>query len=295
MDRLDLFKSFAAVAEAKSFAKAARALRRSPAAMTRAVAALEQAMGTKLLRRTTRSVTLTEDGVVLLPHALRILAEVDQAQAAVGGAALEPHGHLVVTASVMFGRLHIVPILARLLAAHPKLEARLVLVDRTVRLVEEGIDVAVRIAELPDSALRAVKVTEVRRVVVGAPAYLKARGTPTTLAQLRSHDIVGFDGLSPNDEWRLGEKGGQVFRYKPRLSVNSADAAITAAILGVGLTRVLSYQVAEDLAARRLRVVMQELMPPATPVSLVYQAQSSGAVNVRAFVDEARAYFRNLV
>ncbi|MSO99300.1 MAG: LysR family transcriptional regulator [Rhodospirillaceae bacterium] len=292
MDRLDLFKGFVAVAEAKSFARAARILRRSPAAMTRAIAALEQSLGAALFRRTTRSVTLTDDGTVMLDHARRILAEVDLAQAAFSGTALQPHGLLVVTASVIFGRLHIVLIVAQLLAAHPKLDVRLVLVDRTVRLVEEGIDVAVRIAELPDSALHAVKVSEVQRVLVASPSYLKSHGTPKTLNQLREHDIISFEGLSPNDEWRLGGKGSQVFRYKPRLAVNSADAAIAAAMSGLGITRVLSYQVAQDLAAGRLRTVLDDLAPPPTPVNLVYQAQRSGSVNVRAFLDEARAYFK---
>lgn len=296
MDRLDQLAAFVAVAEHNGFAAAARALRRSPAAVTRAVAALEAGLGRALLRRTTRTVRLTADGAGYLPRARGILAEFAAANAAVRGEAQRPGGQLVVTAPVMFGRLHIVPVVVRLLAEHPALSVRLMLVDRLVRLVDEGVDVAVRIAELSDSALHAVRVGEIARVLVASPDYLRRRGTPTSTEALRGHDVVAVDELDPNDEWRWGGRGrsATVVRFKPRLAVNSADAAIAAVQAGLGIARLLSYQVEQALADGSLRRVLPQLVAAPSPVHLMFQDNRLGSVNVRAFVAAARRHLQGL-
>jgi DNA-binding transcriptional LysR family regulator len=292
MDRLDMLRTFVAVAERSSFAEAARRLRMSPAATSRAVASLERTLGTPLLRRTTRSVALTEQGALYLERCRHALSELEEAAHELRTAEAQPGGSLVVTAPVVFGRLHVLPVIARLLREHPKLHVRLMLIDRVVMIVEEGIDVAVRIAELPDSGLHATKVGEVQRVLVASPAYLAARGTPDSVAQLPEHDLIAFEGITPNNEWRFGASGRPVLRFEPRLVVNTADAAIAACAGGLGITRVLSYQVASHVAAGELQLVLQEQAPPPVPVNLVYPANRNRAPNVRAFLTVAREYFR---
>ena len=209
------------------------------------------------------------------------------------GAVSEPHGTLTVTAPQMFGRMHVTPVIASLLRQHPALSVRLLLIDRFVQLVEEGIDVAVRIGVLADSALVAVRVGSVGRVVVARPDYLDANGTPAVPADLRRHSIVAFTGVTGSDEWRFGSDEKVAVQVKPRLVVNGADAAIAAAEAGLGLTRVLSYQVRGQIAADRLRTVLDHAAPPVAPVSLLFQASRAGSPNVRSFVDEAAAHLRD--
>jgi DNA-binding transcriptional LysR family regulator len=179
-----------------------------------------------------------------------------------------------------------------LLRRHPRLSARLLLVDRVIRLVEEGIDVAVRIGELADSALRAVRLGEVRRVLVASPAYLEARGEPSTVADLRHHEIIAFTGVSGSDEWRFGPAGSTTVQVRPRLVVNGADAAIGAAESGLGITRVLSYQVSPHLADGRLRSVLDGAVPPPLPIHLLFQAGRGTSPNVREFVERAKLRLR---
>ena len=241
-----------------------------------------------LLRRTTRSVSLTPEGVVYLERARRALDDLDDAARLLRGVRAEPRGLLIVTAPVVFGRLHILPIMTRLLRSHPELPARLTLTDRVVRLVEEGIDVAVRIADLADSALHAVRVAEVRRCLVASPAYLAARGEPRSPEDLAAHDLVAFDTFTANSEWRFGPDLKRVVRVEPRLLTNSVEAAIDATIGGSGVARTLNYQVDEHVAAGRLRYVLPEFDPRPTPVHLVYQANRMRSPNVRAFLDEAK-------
>jgi DNA-binding transcriptional LysR family regulator len=292
MDRLDALSTFVTIADRGSFAAAAREHRVSPQAITRAVAALEARLGVQLFLRTTRSVRLTEEGSVFLDRCRQLLLDLNEAEQAVMGAAAEPQGPLVVTAPVVFGRMHVVPVIAELLRLHPRLSVRLVLIDRFAQLVDEGIDVAVRIGELADSALRAVRIGEVRRVLVASPTYLERRGAPTSPAELRHHDIIAFTGLSASDEWRFGPGGRKIVRVQPRLVVNGADAAIGAAVEGIGICRLLSYQVSRELAEGRLRTVLDADAPPPVPVNLVFQAARAGAPNVRAFIDQAAAHLR---
>lgn len=287
-----MLRTFVAVAEHLSFAEAARRLGISPTAASRAIAGLEDQLGAALLRRTTRSVSLTTEGAAYLDRCRRALEELDDAARAIRGEDAEPRGTLIITAPVVFGRMHILPIASGLLRAYPRLDVRLTLTDRVIRLVDEGIDVAVRIAELSDSALLALRVAEVRRVLVASSAYLAAHGTPAEAAQLREHALIAFDSFTQNGEWRFGPAGHPAIRVAPRLLTNSVEAAIDAAVDGLGITRALSYQVLHHVRARRLVRVLPDLDPPPVPVNLVYHTNRQGTANVRALVAAARAYFR---
>lgn len=292
MDRIEAMTVFAAVADAGGFAAAARRLRLSPAAATRAVAALEARLGIRLLNRTTRRLSLTEPGARFLETARRLLAELDAAEKSAAGAAAEPVGQLVVTAPATFGRLHVAPLLGDFLAAHPGVTARLLLVDRVVDLVEEGIDAAVRIGALPDSSLQARKVGEVRRQVVASRAYLRRRGTPRHPRDLASHDIIAF-GSGGGREWKFGAGKERVsVTVAPRLEVNDAAAAIALVERGDGLTRILSYQAAAALAARRLVPVLEPFVPPPFPVQLVHPSGRLLPAKTRAFLDFAAERLR---
>lgn len=294
MDRLEMLRTFVMVADQASFAEAARRMRISPTAASRAVAMLEQTLGTPLLRRTTRSVRLTGEGAQYLERCRGALAELDDAALALRGDGATPGGMLVVTAPVTFGRLHILPVVNFLLREYPALRIRLTLIDRVVRLVDEGIDVAVRIGDLSDSALHALKVAEVRRILVASPAYLAAHGTPASVAALHTHPLIAFTELDRADEWRFGPTGKPAIRIEPRLTVNAADAAVAAAADGVGIARLLSYQAMDAIAAGRLVPLLNDVAPPPVPVHLVYQANRRASVNVRAFIDAARARFARL-
>jgi DNA-binding transcriptional LysR family regulator len=292
VDRLDAMQAFAAVAELGSFAEAARRLRLSPAKVTRAVARLEDQLGLALLNRTSRSVRLTERGALYLDSCKQILAEIEGAERRVRGEDAAPRGLLVVSSPIVFGRLHILPVVDRLLRAHPALTIRLDLSDRARHLVEEGIDVAVRIGTLADSAQVAVKVAEVGPVLVASPAYLAAHGMPDSPAALTDHDLIAFESIDATHDWHFGARHEISVRVEPRLTVNNADAAIAAAEADLGITRTGCYQVRAALAAGRLRLVLPGFSPPRLPVSLVYPTRRLAAPNVVAFITTARAYFQ---
>ncbi|MCL6741447.1 LysR family transcriptional regulator [Sphingomonas sp. RB56-2] len=294
MDRLDMLRTFVAVADNASFAEAARRLRISPTAASRAVAVLEASLSTVLLRRTTRSVRTTAEGAIYLDKCRAVLADLDDAALALRGDAATPGGTLVVTAPVTFGRLHIVPIVTAMLRAHSTLRVELTLVDRVVRLVDEGIDVAVRIGDLSDSALYALKVAEVRRILVASPRYLAVHPAPAGVAGLHGHSLISFDELDRTQEWRFGSSGKPAIRVGPRLIVNAADAAISAAIDGLGIAHVLSYQALDAISSGQLVTLLDDLAPPPIPVHLIYQANRRTSVNVRAFNDAARMHFGRL-
>jgi len=292
MDRLDILRTFVAVAEQASFAKAARSLRISPTAATRAIAALEKELGVAVFRRTTRSVGLTEEGAAFLERCRPALLELEEAARSARGESAEPRGTLVMTAPVVFGRMHIRPLATELLRLHPKLNVQLILTDRICRLVDEGIDLALRIADLSDSALRAVRVGQVRRLLVASPAYLTNRGTPKTVAALHDHDLIAFENFTQNGEWRFAGTGRSAIRFEPRLLTDSIDAAIDAALDGLGITRVLSYQVMHHVDGGRLVLVLEAFVPPPVPVSLLYHANRQRSPNVRAMIEAAREYLR---
>ena len=291
MDRLDAMRTFVEVATLGSFAEAARRLRLSPSVVTRTVAVLEDRLGLSLITRTTRSMRLTEHGEVYLESCRRILEDVAAAEQRARGEGAEPRGEMSIAAPLVFGRLHVLPIACALLSRHRDLSVRLTLSDRLIHLVDEGVDVAVRIGDLADSSLIAVKLGQISRVLVASPAYLARRGAPGAPAGLAAHDIVAFEGVDATNEWRFG-RGETAVRVAPRLCVNSADAVIAAAEAGVGITRALSYQVEASVGAGRLTPILQSFGPPPSPVSAVYPARRIASANVAAFVRAARAYFK---
>ncbi|QJQ95136.1 MULTISPECIES: LysR family transcriptional regulator [Halomonadaceae] len=293
MDRLRTLRTFICVAEQSSFAEAGRRMNMSPTTVTRTIAALEASLGVQLLMRTTRSVRLTEEGALFLERCRAGLAEIDGAFDIVRGGRATPRGTLTVTAPVMFGRLHVLPVVVELLRQYPELQVRLLLLDRVVRLVDEGIDVAVRIAELPDSSLHMLQVGQVRRVLSASPAYLAARGRPTSLTDLRDHDLIWIeDEAGPHRGWGLDEvrRSGS----PARLTVNHMDAAIAAAVAGLGVVRTLSYQVADDVAAGRLEHILNDDAAPALPISLLFQSGRRDHPNVRAFIDAAKQHLQGV-
>jgi DNA-binding transcriptional LysR family regulator len=271
MDRLKEMEVFVAVADAGSFAGAAARLRISPPAVTRAVASLEERLGARFFSRTTRSLSLTEVGARFLDSARRLLAEVEAAEKDAVGETAVPHGHLAITASVTFGRSALAPIVCAFLGAHPRVTASVMLLDRVVNVVEEGFDVAVRIAALPDSSLIARRVGEIRRVLVASPDYLARRGVPQAPADLKPHAIIAFTALMPNREWRYADaRGASGIAVSPRLEINDAVAAIAACEAGEGITIALSYMVAEQVRSGSLIILLDAYAPPPAPVHLVH-------------------------
>lgn len=289
MDRIDAWTTFAAVAEARSFAAAARRLGRSPAAVTRAIAALEERLGARLLNRTTRSVALTGAGARALEAARRALAGFEELEGAAATERQELRGRLGVTAPIVFGRLHVLPVVRAFLQHHPMATVQLLLLDRVVSLVDEGFDVAIRLGRLPDSSLRAVRVGEVRRGVYASPKYLQANGTPRTPQALARHACVACSAVTPvPDRWTF-ERDGRSFvaPVSSRLVVNAAEAAIDAALAGFGPTCVLSYQVDAHVRAGRLERILVTFEPRAMPVQVVIPAGRFVTPIVRAFVERA--------
>jgi DNA-binding transcriptional LysR family regulator len=288
MDRLHELQVFVAVAESGGFAKAGKRLRISPPAVTRAVASLEERLGARVFQRTTRRVSLTDVGARFLESSRRILEDIAQAERQAAGEAAEPSGRLTVSTSMTFGRAALAPIVCDFLAAHPRMSARVMLLDRVADLVAEGIDVAVRLAPLPDSTLIARRLGEVRRVLIASPSYLKCHGTPRTPRDLRQHAFIGFTGLMPNAEYRYVEGGkAKHLALTPRLEVDDSVAAVQAVEAGHGISAALSYQVAEQLRSRRVVTLLDRFEPPPVPVHLVYPQTPMLAPKVRAFIDFA--------
>jgi DNA-binding transcriptional LysR family regulator len=294
MDQLASMRVFVAIADHGGFAAAARQLRLSTSTVTRSLAALERHIGTALLRRTTRAISLTEAGRDYLTACRRILADLDDADRIAAGEALQPRGLLTITAPIQFGRLHIAPVVFEFLDAHPEVRVSLQLLDRTTNLVEEGIDLAIRIGALPDSSLIATRIGEVRRVVCASPAYLAARGVPCKPADLLRHELIEMTGMAAfGHVWSFVEHGREVaLAVIPRLAVNQTDVAIAAALAGRGVTRLLSYQIAEYLHDGRLLAILTHAEQPALPASILQLAARPASAKVRAFVDFAAARLR---
>lgn len=287
MDRLQAMTVFAAVAEAGGFAPVARKLKLSPSAVTRAVAELEERLGLRLLARTTRSVRLTEAGARFARDCRHIIAEIEEAEAAAVGAHGSVRGTLALTAPVLFGQLHVTPILVNYLRRFPDVDAQCYFLDRVVNLIDEGLDVAIRIGELPDSSLQAVQVGRVRRVVVASPDYLKANGIPTTPDDLASHVIVSAAGITPAADWRFADQGQIVtVTVKPRMQTTN-DSAIAAAVQGFGIARLFNYQVATQVESGQLRIVLADHEEAPLPVHVVHHQGRRSTPKVRAFIDLA--------
>ena len=286
MDRLDAMRAFVSVADLEGFAPAARKLGLSAPAVTRLVASLEEHLGARLLQRTTRSVTLTDVGARYLARARRILGDVEEAEGSVQAERTQPSGRLVVSAPLMFGRLHVGPIMSAYLKKYPDVSAEFRLSDRMVNLVDEGVDLAVRIGHLADSSVVARTVGDMRRVVAGAPRYLRARGTPVKPSDLAGHDIVQFTSTGALSEWRFTENGRDIrIPYTSRFATNSTDAAVLYAEQGGGLISVLAYQAADAIKAKRLKIVLADYEPPPMPIHLVYPTSRLLSAKVRTFID----------
>lgn len=286
MDRFHLITVYIAVAEEQSFAAGARRLGMSPPAVTRAVTKLEARLGVRLLERTTRHVRVTEAGLRYLDDARRVVAELDEADDAAAGSGAAPRGHLSVTAPMLFGRLYVTPGIVDYLQRYPQMEVSALFVDRVVNLVEEGIDVAVRIGDLPDSSMRAAPVGQVRRLLVASPGYLERHGVPRTPQDLPAHTIVGSNGSNVGPDWRFMHDGVvRTMRMRPRLQVNSNDAVIDAVKMGLGIARLLSYQAAAGLAAGELQLVLEDYATAPVPIHIVHRDSRQGSARIRSFVD----------
>ncbi|HAC35437.1 MAG TPA: LysR family transcriptional regulator [Gammaproteobacteria bacterium] len=282
MDQIQQIRAFVTVAEELGFAAAARRLQISPAAVTRLVAGLEQRLGVTLLVRTTRHVRTTEAGDQYLEDARRILAQLEAADAAVAGSVATPQGHLTVTAPLLFGRHYVLPVVTDYLNCYSETTVSTLFLDRNVNLVEEGVDVAVRLGALADSSMRARRVGQVSMVVCAAPAYLRDHQPVKAPADLADHTLIHTTAGNNAVAWRFPELRQ---RLKPRLTVTSNDTAIDAARSGFGLARVLSYQVAPFLERGELELVLTSFQPEPWPIHVVHREGPGGAARTRTFID----------
>ncbi len=289
MDRLDAMSVFAAIVDGGSLSAAGRQLAVPLATVSRKLADLEAHLKTRLITRSTRKLVLTDAGRDYLAACRQILEQVDEAERAAAGAYAKVRGQLVVAAPIVFGRLHMVPLAAAFLEAHPEVDIQLRLGDRNVHLIEEHVDVALRIGALPDSSLVATQVGAIRRMVCASPDYLRRFGTPLSPGDLAGHRCISFDGLDAATAWTFVDRQGEKrpVAIHARLTVSTADAAMAASMLGLGLTRVLSYQVADALREGRLVRVLADDEPPAVPASLIYLGQGRLPMKTRAFIDFA--------
>jgi DNA-binding transcriptional LysR family regulator len=286
VDRFDAMQAFVAVADLRGFAPAARKLGLSPSAVTRLVAALEDRLGARLLQRTTRSVTLTDIGARYLERVRRVLADVEEAEGSASAERTRPSGRLVVSAPIGFGRLHVSSVMSAWLKRYPEVSGELRLSDRMINLVEDGVDLAVRIGHLADSSLVARHVGEMRRIVAAAPGYLKRRGEPKTPEAIAAHETIQFGAATAPPDWRFVEGSSEIrVACTPRFTTNSADAAIQYAEQGGGLVRVLAYQAAAAIKAGRLKIVLAKFEQPALPIHIVYPTSRLLSAKVRTFID----------
>ena len=294
MNRLEAMSTLLAAVDAGSLSAASRKLGVPLATVSRRVSDLEAVLRTKLLVRTSRSLELTDAGRSYIVACRDILAAVDQAERTAAGEYAAPRGEIVVTAPIVFGRLHVLPVIVEFLMAYPDIDVRLVLTDRVTNFIEDHVNVALRIGALPDSSLIATRLGNVRRVVCASPAYLAAhRPGPSRPIDLEGHACITFEGLMSPTVWKFRNAKGEIpVAIKSRLVVNTAEAAIDAAVAGVGITRVLSYQIAEALRARTLKILLGGFEPEPSPVNLVYAGQGLLPIKTRAFVDFAAERLR---
>jgi len=293
MDQLDAMRVYVAVAKAGSLSSAARTLGTPVATVSRKIAALEAHVGARLVSRTTRRMALSEAGQRYLDACQRVLAEVEDADRNVSVEDRELYGALTVTAPIVFGRLHVLPVVAEFLRAHRRADVRLNLDDRNVDMIDGGIDVAIRIGALPDSSLVATRVGSIRRVTCASPGYLRERGAPGKPEDLAAHDCITFTALASPERWSFPmERGSRTVVVRSRLTVPTAEAAIEAAVAGLGVTRVLSYQSAAAIGAGRLAPILERFEPAPVPVSVLHGEGRAPRAKVRAFVELATARLR---
>lgn len=288
MDRLHAMANFVAVVDCGGFASSSRKLNLSPSVVTRAVAELEARLRLPLLTRMTRVVRVTDAEARYADDCRRILAKVEEAETAAAGAHSTPRGTLTITAPVLFGRMYVTPLLVRYLASCPDVDVQCLLLDRVVNLAEEGVDLALRVGGLPDSWLHAVRVGQARRALVASPRYLQAHGVPQKPQDLADHTTIVASSVTPAPGWQFDDAGAAVVqRLKPRLTTSANDSAIAAAVAGIGIARLLSYQVASELRQGSLSIVLEQFEPTPLPVNVAYQSSRRVAQKVRALIDLA--------
>jgi DNA-binding transcriptional LysR family regulator len=288
VDRFDAMTVFLEAVETGSLSAAGRKLGMPLATVSRKLSDLEKHLGARLLQRSTRQLVLTDAGRDYLAACRRILEDVVEAERAVAGEYKEPRGELVITAPIVFGRLHVLPVIAEFLGVFPQVDVRLVQGDQVVNLLEDHVDLAVRVGRLPDSSLLARRIGSIHRVVCASPSYFAAHGTPAVPSDLGTHDCVAFEQIGGSAAWTFPVDGKDLaIPIRPRFIVNTAEAAIDAAIAGVGVTRVLSYQIEAARRAGKLSLALREFEPAPIPVSLVYAGQRHLPLKLRAFLDFA--------
>ena len=295
MDRFDAMRLLVTAVEAGSLSAASRRLGTPLPTISRRIADLERHLNAKLLLRSTHGLVPTETGRVYLVAARRILEEVDEAERAIAGEWRTPRGELVVTAPMVFGRLHMLPTSVAFLAAFPEIHVRLILSDRNLGLAEEHVDVALRIGALPDSSLRATRVGEVRRIAVASPDFLDRHGAPSTPLDLASLSCIAFEGINADRIWTFSAPGRNAkitVPISPRLAVDTVEASLDAAIAGVGFARALTYQCASALSAGSLVRVLQVFEPPPLPVHLLHAGREPLPLKLRSFLDHAATFLR---
>jgi DNA-binding transcriptional LysR family regulator len=288
MDRFEAMRTLVAAVDGGSLSAASRALGVPLPTVSRRVSDLEAHLRAQLVVRTSRKLSLTDAGRSFVATCRRVLEDLDEAERAASGEYRAPRGDLLITAPVMFGRLHVEPVVLEFLGAYPEINVRLILADYIVDLVENHVDLALRIGHLPDSSLVASRLGSVRWVTCASPAYLARKGTPQAIEDLTVHDCIAFEGLYSSNSWFFGVgKQAVTMPFRPRFAVNTADGAIDAARSGSGIARVLSYQVADAIADGSLIVVLPEFQPAPLPVHFVHTGQAILPQKLRAFTDFA--------
>lgn len=293
MNRLDGMRVLLAVIDEGNLSRAGRRLRMPLSTVSRRISELETELGARLLTRDNRTLGVTDAGRDYAEACRRILDDMEQAERTARGEYQMPQGELVITTPVVFGRLHLLPIIVEFLQHYPAITIRLVQADRVVSLLDDHVDVALRIGKLPDNRLVAVPLGEVDRLVCASPAYLQEHGTPKQLAELSSHACIAFDNPAGHDNWLFeGAAGKHRVSLTPRLRVNTVEAALDAARAGLGLVRLFSYQVIPALQQGELVRVLDQLEPETQPIHLVYAHQGAVPLKLRAFIDFARPRLR---
>jgi DNA-binding transcriptional LysR family regulator len=288
MDRLESMSMLVAVIDAGSLSAAGRNLGIPLPTVSRKISELEAHLGIQLIRRSSRRIALTDAGAAYLDACRRILEQIGEAERAASGEYQMPRGELNVTAPIVFGRLHVLPVICDFLKVYPDIDIRLLLSDRNINLLDEHIHIAVRIGALPDSSLMGTRIGTVRQVVCGNPAYFAARGMPATPKELDGHDCITSDVVGAPDVWRFRDgKSERAITVRSRLFVSTAEAAVDAAVTAVGITRLLSYQVARAVAEKMLVIILEDFEPPPQPVNLLHVGGKLAPLKLRAFLDFA--------
>jgi DNA-binding transcriptional LysR family regulator len=288
MDRFEAIRTLIAAVDGGSLSAASRALNVPLPTVSRRVADLEAHLGSQLLVRTSRKLLLTEAGTAYLASVRRVMEELAEAERAASGEYRVPRGELLLTAPILFGKLHVAPVVHDFLAAYAQVSVRLVLSDAVVDIVANRIDVAVRIGALPDSALIARRVGEIAWVTCASPDYLARRGVPATPADLARHETIAFEGLELDRDWPFAGPNGRITeRIRPRYSVDTAETVIAGALAGIGIANVFSYQAADSVRAGTLVTVLDDFAPPPLPVQIVHPPREPMPLKVRAFLDFA--------